>query len=63
MNVNIFLKHVVSSSLPLFVKYAMCEMYEQIRIRSSRKINVDIYDIFVICEREMTISSSALYIY
>lgn len=61
--VNIFLQHVVSSPLPLFVKYAMCELYEQKRIRASNKRNIDIYDLFVICESEMTLSSSALYKY
>lgn len=61
--VNIFLQLVVSSPLPLFVKYAMCKLYEQKRIRVSRKRNIDIYGLFVICEREMIISSSALYIY
>lgn len=50
--VNIFLQHVVSSPLPLFVRYAMYELYEQKRIRASRKRNTDIYDLFVICESE-----------
>lgn len=56
--VNIFLQHVVSSPLPLFAKHAMCELYEQKIIRASNKRHIDIYDLFVICESEMTIYST-----